>query len=533
MSQLDERVELFVRRARRLYSLPVVALRVLELTNQPTIDSHAMAEAIENDPALSAKILRTVNSSLYGLNQPVADLTQAIAMLGMKPLKLLVLGFSLPGSLCSPGSAAVLRRYWQHSVFASIAAREMAETWFSLPEDDCFVGGLLQDLGILVLIQDLGDSYERFLTSVWEQGTNLHAEEVRVLGFDHKVLTGQLLRQWHLPPHLVAAIEQPFDIEQLAQLSGAERLAQVLHLAYLVACFLLDKRAESLDAILRTGKRYCDLQSSQLEALMTVLEQKSPALAEILSLELPDHRNYSELMHQAHQRLLHETDELASLWRDGPLRPGDLLSRFDEVHDESRPTGGVLSPMDSSESRILSKRGTCSGRPRFAAARSKELDATQQGLVAAIAAEVSRCRKVRSSATLMLVELDQLNDGTTECQQDVEMAVVRQLGVALQEIVGDAGVPLEIENGRFAVLLRGVDRPTAVELAWRTIDGVRHWPNLRSGNSQVAVSVSIGLATLSMAPRNFPAEEMLIAAERCLTGVRLSGGDGVKSIDIY
>ena len=57
-------LEEFVQRARQLYSVPAVAMKVLQLTRNPTIDVQALKECIENDPALTAKLLRVVNSSV-------------------------------------------------------------------------------------------------------------------------------------------------------------------------------------------------------------------------------------------------------------------------------------------------------------------------------------------------------------------------------------------------------------------------------------------------------------------------------------
>ena len=97
-------------RAGQFYSLPSVAMKVLELTNNPQVDARALKDCIENDPALTGKILRVVNSSLFGLSRGVSDLNQAIALLGTKPLKLLVLGFSLPPALFAGVAGDVLGR---------------------------------------------------------------------------------------------------------------------------------------------------------------------------------------------------------------------------------------------------------------------------------------------------------------------------------------------------------------------------------------------------------------------------------------
>ena len=91
-------IDQIVDRAGALFTLPAVAVEVLRLTQSPRVDVLALKACIERDPALTVKILRVVNSSLFGLPREVSDLNQALALLGIKPLKLLALGFSLPES---------------------------------------------------------------------------------------------------------------------------------------------------------------------------------------------------------------------------------------------------------------------------------------------------------------------------------------------------------------------------------------------------------------------------------------------------
>ena len=74
----------FVERAGSLYSLPAVAMEVLELTGQPDVDTVALRQCVERDPALTAKLLRVVNSSMFGLSREVSDLTQALALAALQ-----------------------------------------------------------------------------------------------------------------------------------------------------------------------------------------------------------------------------------------------------------------------------------------------------------------------------------------------------------------------------------------------------------------------------------------------------------------
>src|SRR6516162_4803910 len=87
-----------------LPTLPTVAVRIIELTQQRNISVDELAGAIQNDQGLTTKVLRTVNSSFYGLRKPCASISQAIVMLGLSAVKSLTLGFSLVAAVRSGGS---------------------------------------------------------------------------------------------------------------------------------------------------------------------------------------------------------------------------------------------------------------------------------------------------------------------------------------------------------------------------------------------------------------------------------------------
>ncbi len=106
--------------ANNLYTLPAVALQILDLVDRTDTDTAVLRQCVEKDPALAAKILRVVNSSLYGPSQPIGDLGQALAFLGVKPLKLLVLGFSLPPRMFQGLEAKVLAYYWRHTLTKAV-----------------------------------------------------------------------------------------------------------------------------------------------------------------------------------------------------------------------------------------------------------------------------------------------------------------------------------------------------------------------------------------------------------------------------
>src|SRR5829696_9232908 len=92
-----------IRQCPNLPSLPAVAMQVLDLTQKPGVDMAEIARIISRDPALSGKILRTVNSSFYGRSQAIGTISHALVILGLQSVKTLVLGFSLVTNLNKAG----------------------------------------------------------------------------------------------------------------------------------------------------------------------------------------------------------------------------------------------------------------------------------------------------------------------------------------------------------------------------------------------------------------------------------------------
>src|SRR5947199_1350392 len=106
-----------IRHCPSLPSLPTIAIQVLELAQKEEVDIAEIARIISKDPALSSKILRTVNSSFYGRSQSVSQVSQALVILGLQAVKTLVLGFSLVNNL-SKNKAKGFKHidYWKRSI---------------------------------------------------------------------------------------------------------------------------------------------------------------------------------------------------------------------------------------------------------------------------------------------------------------------------------------------------------------------------------------------------------------------------------
>lgn len=193
---------------RDLPSLPAVAMKVVELTNSEHVSMKALADTIQNDQALAAKILRTVNSSMYALRTRCSSINQAIVMLGLSAVKSLALGFSLVSAIKDSRTQGFdLADHWRRSLYTGIAARAISNRAGLGNAEECFLGGLLQDVGMIALFQTMGEDY---LTVVAQaQGDHRAVSKLELEAFEvqHADVGAMLAMRWKLPEQLIMPIK--------------------------------------------------------------------------------------------------------------------------------------------------------------------------------------------------------------------------------------------------------------------------------------------------------------------------------------
>ena len=548
-------VQQFVQRTGQLYSLPAAAAEVLRLTGDPQASSAAFKECLERDPALAARILRVVNSSLFGVSRQVTDLSQALSLLGMRPLKLLVLGFSLPKELFTGLEATVLTRYWQHTLIKAVGARELAERQWHIGGDEPFLAGLVQDIGLLALVQHLGEPYQTLLGLVDQQpGGNLLERELETLGFDHVVLSARLLAHWGLPAGICASISVPPSEARIAELSPSERtLPQILHLAELLARLLEHPEGPALAELTAIGGRYCNLTSVELTPLVEALQHKVAALASVLALELEDGQPYVDLLVAAQRRLADESIDaavqLASLTPEA-----EILDLANRLQGELAIACGR--PPAAADSRERSAGPPTTERTSFPTEAARPLDdvappdrsqhgavvtasarlgtlnlaaTTDASLQSRVAAAVQRCRHLRRPVSLALFEIDRFSDVLVELGPAGMAEVTHWLRVAVADWTGQRAGATLVSDSCLAIVWEDCPRNEGVQMARQVLASVKPWSSAEFV-LRTDLTLSCGLATVDFAPKNFDPQALIDAAQRCLSGAQLSGGDTVKSI---
>ena len=149
-----------------LPTLPSIAIEVNQLLQDYDTSIKKLSIVIENDQAISSKILKLVNSAFFGLGSKVGNIPHAITLLGFNTVRNAVISVSVIKVLSDISDMADFKigDLWTHSISVAVASKRLAETTRLHNPDDCFIGGLLHDIGKVVMINNL----EALFKEVWK-----------------------------------------------------------------------------------------------------------------------------------------------------------------------------------------------------------------------------------------------------------------------------------------------------------------------------------------------------------------------------
>lgn len=195
------------RRIEEISTLPQIALRVLEVANDPRSGAAELKAVMESDVALSARVLRCVNSAAYSLRTKVSNLQQAISFLGMKQVRNLAMTAGVTELFRNDETIGSYSRagLWRHLVSVAIGARLIAMRLKFQNFEDAFLAGLLHDLGIILEDQSLHVPFTQIIHDLQEEKTLSDVERLH-LGFDHTELGGEVAELWRFPEAVKAAL---------------------------------------------------------------------------------------------------------------------------------------------------------------------------------------------------------------------------------------------------------------------------------------------------------------------------------------
>jgi HD-like signal output (HDOD) protein/GGDEF domain-containing protein len=309
----------------KLPSLPAVAIRVIELTSDPSVPLTQLADVIENDQALATKILRTVNSSYYGLRKRCTNIRQAINFLGLNAVKSLALSFSLVESIDDPDDVTFdFVDYWRRGVYSAVAARLIAQSANLTCPDEAFFGALMQDVGMVALYRALGDTYLQIIDMAEGDHRPLHVIEQRTLGFAHPQVGYEIGKRWKIPPLLLAAIQHHHDAD--AATEPFRSLVRTVELAgHAAAALTLSKPNGALAKFRRLADEWFGLSSTESGDLLAAIGEKAGEMSSLLRVSTGTAPNVQSILERADALLEQHHSQIEAKTRAAGLTPDDIL----------------------------------------------------------------------------------------------------------------------------------------------------------------------------------------------------------------
>lgn len=221
---------------RSIATLPAVANRIMELVADDASSTEELKNVIATDPALSACILKVVNSSFYGFPKQIGTIDRAIVVLGLNAIKNISIASSLSKVFSSNliGTEFDPRDLWLHSLAVACGAREISARSCCGSPDEVFLAGLMHDIGIMIEMQAHYQEFVKIIDIVSrEDHTTFREAEQHVLGATHELFGACICREWQFPTEFEQVARFHHDPLQLPETHRS--LPAIVHLADILA----------------------------------------------------------------------------------------------------------------------------------------------------------------------------------------------------------------------------------------------------------------------------------------------------------
>lgn len=521
-----------------LPSLPAIAIRIIELANDPEVHLNDVARVIAMDPALVAKLFRAANSPLYGLRRKATNLRQVLNLLGLQGTMALALGFSLMANSRGMGAGSLdSEQFWCRSLLAATACRVLGERLGLKNLEELFLAGLLHGIGIMALVIMMPDRYAGLLA----EATNRQVEEIPALDcerlavlererlqIDHAQVGSWLLQRWGLPDYLCQAVRGSLDPSDATISEQYRTLVECVALSiHLADTWVRPSYWQNSAQVAELARQWLGLGADDYVEVLEAISAKFPEIADLFQVKALDATEIAGILDQAREVLT---------IRNVRGMPATLGKR-------ALPEGGARpasAPLPSSLPIAAIAAATRSDSdPAATPARERQyvFDAltglfNRPQLEEILRRELANAKTQNWPLSMALLDLDDCKRINETHGRAVGDQVLIALGRLLAGNIRRHDVVARYGNDEFALLLPATGTEPTRRLLDRLLALVRQWEPVLEGGSSVRVSISAGLATYpdtGLAELAF-AEQLSQAAEHAL---RAAKRDGHNRLVVY
>jgi len=269
--------------------LPAAVNRLISEINRSEPNIDRLVRFISADPEITARVIKTVNSSMYSPRVPVADVKRAVTMLGLAQIKSIVLAFATMDSLPQPdGNHFDHNAFWIDSLLRAIVARELARKSFRGQLDSVFTAALLSELAVPLLLCVWKEYYQPIVAEWKSGGRRLSEIEREHFGWDHAQAGAWIVQSWDFPEEMICYIgAHNIAMEKIQEMELQETIVMPLAVASL-APSVLRPDSTAAAAVFEEARNYLKMNSGQFADAIETAKQTIGELLELF--ELPDQK---------------------------------------------------------------------------------------------------------------------------------------------------------------------------------------------------------------------------------------------------
>ena len=489
-----------------LPSPPNIVVRILEAVRDEESSFTELGKIISADPALTAKLLQVANSSMYGFGGRVKSIESALAILGINSLKNIALSFIIVRNFQGRSHSFFdFQYFWKRSVTAAVAAKMLAPL-VKYQNEDTFVSGLLQDIGILVFFHHCTDTYMEVRELRNSTDVPGHVIERKILGLCHAEMAGMLLKRWGLPESIYLPVVYHHHGDTVPEcyrvavdiLNTADKISAVYH------------SSQSSSKVTEVYQILTEGYGVEEQVIKDLIDEVAVRSSEVLGFfDIPDSeiKPLSEMLQEANQEL-------------GKLNYSyeQLVMELKQARDESSEYVSKL--IDANKKyRELAYRDELTGlynNRYFQEVMDKELE---------------RARRYEHPLSLLFFDVDrfkEINDNYGHLAGDV---VLRAVADQVRQLMRASDTVVRYGGDEFAIVMPETGKEGLGIFAERVRSGIEGI-TIPVDQEQLGVTISVGGATFKGIDPAVDKMVILGAADKAIYRAKGSGRNRVHVVEV-
>jgi len=489
---------------KNLPTLPHVAMRIMEVALEDDASVRDLAEVVALDPALSARVLRTVNSAFYGFPSEVTTLSHATSILGMRVVRNLSLGLLIVREFSQGANSLdtlASRQLWKRVLSAAVIAKTLGGRLDKRLAEEAFLVSLLQDIGMLALMATVPQKYRMVLAKNLRHGPDLCEAERAIFKTDHAEAGRVLAGKWNLPKVYQDCLGSHHDkLRDVPVETFDENLRRVVQFSAQAACLVTSGNGDPVEAIrLRdiAEKRF-SIEGNQLERMLKDAHVYAVELGNSFEVPMSGMHRYTDLLEQAVRKL----SEMGISYEQAVARTREETSRLQQSIEELEQANKQLEQLASYDelTKLYNKKS----------------------FMEALSRAVKRTNRYKRPLSVMMIDVDNFKRVNDTYGHEAGDAVLKHLAATMLKTIRETDVLARYGGEEFVVLLTETGAGQ-VEAAAERLRMAVEQTRFPAHKKTLRVTVSVGAASCSPQDNSVLEKTLIEYADKALYQAKRAG----------